>query len=80
MGKPIHIKVHMANSLLQMLHDCNLAGVKNYDGIINDLPLQSSSQFGTYGHIAEALKSLGYVQEYVAYCETGEVVKIEVPE
>ncbi len=80
MAKVTPIKTKMVNSLLQMLHDCNLAGVTTYDGKINDLPPQSSSQSGTFGHIAEAIKSLGYVQEYNNYCETGELVKMKAPE
>ena len=80
MAKVRLIKAKIGNQVLDILHECNMAGVDSgYDEGVNDLPLQSSRQPGTFGHIAEALKSLGYGAEYDQYCMTGDRPKIKAP-
>lgn len=78
------IRVKMINDLFDMLHACNAADsvyVQNtaYYGLTdnsNDLPRNACNQSMAYGHIGNAIKSLGYELEYWQYIDTGDRTKI----
>lgn len=54
------VKNKMIKQLFTMLSECNMSSC-------NDLPEYCSHQDKTYGHIGEAIKSLGYEGEYWVY-------------
>lgn len=66
------VKNKMIKQLFTMLHECNLSDYSNDEELRNDLPATCSHQDKTYGHIGEAIKSLGYEGEYQLYIQTGD--------
>ena len=64
------VKDAIAKNLFNALHECNLSDADGDSE--NDIPSKCSSQDHAFGHIAEALKDLGYQAEYDTYCETGD--------
>ena len=60
-------KAEIANNLFDAIVAANLADCGE-----NDLPAHACRQDSTYGHLAEAIKSLGYEAEYWAWVETGD--------
>ena len=62
------VKVKIANELFNALHEANMADCADY----NDLESCNIKQTDLYGHLCEAIKALGYSEEYEQYCETGD--------
>jgi hypothetical protein len=66
-----NVRAKIANDLFDALYEANLADVSEGD-FRNDLPFGAACQDSTYGHICEAIKSLGYEVEYEAFIESGD--------
>ena len=68
------VRTQIAANLFNALHEANLADA--YDEEVpeneNDLPHALSGQDSLFGHLAEAIKSLGFEKEYDFYCDSGE--------
>ena len=55
------------NNLFDALYECNLS-----DTGLNDFPVDACKQDNAYGHIANAIKALGFEKEYDAWTQTGD--------
>lgn len=68
------VKFEILENLFSALSEANQSDCTiERSGYENDLDAKLSSQESLFGHIAEAIKSLGFEDEYNEYCETGEI-------
>lgn len=70
-----HIRQTIGHQLVDMLHECNLADVTDEAGTIppNDLNSKCSLQHEAYGHIGDALTSIGFNRAREVYSSEGDV-------
>lgn len=68
-----HELIKTVQNLFEALHQANLADVPADEEQANDLPATAHGQENAFGHIAEAIKSLGFNEAYLYYCRTGEI-------
>jgi hypothetical protein len=73
-----HVRQAIGHQLIDALHQCNLADVQpdtNYpeESLANDLNTKCSMQHEAYGHIANALTSMGFNRAREVYASEGDV-------
>lgn len=76
-----HVRQQIGHQLIDILHECNLADIDageaaeqagNYY-VANDLNWKCSQQHEAYGHIANALTSMGFNRAREVYASTGSI-------
>jgi len=70
-----HIRQTIGHQLVDMLHECNLADFTDEDGTItpNDINTKCSHDHEAYGHIGDALTSMGFNRAREVYASEGSV-------
>lgn len=66
------VRIITAQNLFEALYQANLADSKE-EGYANDLEWQHAGQDNLFGHLANAVKALGYEDEYNEFVTTGEL-------
>lgn len=71
-----HVRNEIGHQLLDALHQCNLADItsdQDYSDRENDINPKCSRQHEAYGHISEALTSLGFNKAREVYVREGDI-------
>ena len=68
-----HVRITIGHNLIEALHQCNLADVESPLHNVNDLNWKCHCQHEAYGHIANALTSMGFNRAREVYSSEGDI-------
>lgn len=72
------VRIEIGHQLIDALHECNCADVTDTTGysgnyVANDINAKCSNQHEAYGHIGNALTSLGFNRAREVYASGGDI-------
>jgi len=67
------VRQAIGHQLIDAMHQCNLADLESPLDMVNDLNWKCSRQHEAYGHIGNALTSMGFNRAREVYASEGDV-------